>query len=90
MARRLAPLEGAEPETTNSKLDVDVDQVEAYVCGLVGSVGAIYLQQRFCVDPMPVRYFALLLIGLALISGVAMVRLASHLKNCSSALNFRL
>ena len=87
---KIAPLEGAEPETTNSKLDVDVDQVEAYVCGLVGSVGAIYLQQRFCVDPMPVGYFTLLLIGLALISGMAMVRLASHLKNCSSALNFRL
>src|SRR6516165_5563537 len=87
---KIAPLGGTEPETTNSKLDVDVDQVEAYVCGLVGSVGAIYLQQRFCVDPMPVRYFALLLIGLALIWGVAMVRLASHLKNCSSALNFRL
>jgi len=58
---KIAPLGGTEPETTNSKLDVDIDQVGAYVCRLVGSVGAIYLQQRFCVDPIPVRYFALLL-----------------------------
>jgi Double zinc ribbon len=77
---KIAPLGGIEPETTNSKLDVGVDQVGAYVCRLVGSVGAIYLQQRFCADPMPVRYFVLVLIGLALVSGVAMVRLAPALK----------
>src|SRR5262249_27580391 len=86
---KIAPLRGAEPETTNSKLSADGDQGGAYVCRLVGSVGANYLQQRFCADPMPVTYFALLLIGLALISGVAMVRLVSHLQKCSSALDFR-
>ena len=84
---KIAPLGGTEAERTNSKLDVGSG---AYVCRLVGSVGAIYLQQRFCADFMPVSYFVLLVIGLALVSGVAMVRLASHLQNCSSALNFRL
>jgi hypothetical protein len=87
---KIAPLGVTEPERINSKLDVGVDQVGVYVCRLVGSVGAIYLQQRFCADPSPVRYFVLLLIGLALVSGVAMMRLASHLQNCNSGLNFRL
>jgi hypothetical protein len=87
---KIAPLGVTEPERINSKLDVGVDQVGVYVCRLVGSVGAIYLQQRFCADPSPVRYFVPLLIGLALVSGVAMMRLASHLQNCKSALNFRL
>jgi hypothetical protein len=81
---KIALLGVTEPGRTNSK-------VGSYVCRLVGSVGAIYLQQRFCADPIPVRYFVLLLIGLALVSGGAMVRLvASHLQNCSRALNFRL
>jgi hypothetical protein len=71
----MALLGGTEPEMTNPKLDVGVDQVEAYVCRLVGSIGA-----RFCASFMPVRYFVLMLIGLTLVSGVAMVRLAPALK----------
>jgi Double zinc ribbon len=76
-------LGGTEPEPTNPKLDVGVGQVGAYVCRLVGSVGAIYLQQRFCADPVRVSYFVFVLIGLALVSGVAMVRLAPALKGNS-------
>jgi hypothetical protein len=68
------PLESAEP-ATNPKLDVGVDQVGGYVCRLVGFVSA-----KFCADYMSVRYFALLLIGLALVSGIAMVRLGPALK----------
>jgi hypothetical protein len=88
---KIAPLGVTEPGRTNSKLDVGVDQVGSYVCRLVGSLGAIYLQQKFCAGPIPVSYFVLLLIGLALVSGGAMVRLvATHLQNCSRAVNFRL
>jgi len=69
---KMAPLGGTEPEMTNPKLD---DQVGAYVCRLAGFIGA-----RFCADFMSVRYFVLMLIGLTLLSGVAMVRLAPTLK----------
>src|SRR5262249_39935500 len=68
------PLGSAEP-ATNPKLDVGVDQVGGYVCRLVGFVSA-----KFCADYISVRYFILLLIGLALVSGIAMVRLGPTLK----------
>jgi Double zinc ribbon len=69
------PLGSAEPATANSKLDVGVDGVGGYVCRIVGFVGA-----KFCADYMSVRYFVLLLIGIALASGIAMVRLGPALK----------
>ena len=71
----LPPIGGSEPETTNSKLDVGVDKAGGYVCRIFGTVGA-----RFCADYMSVRYFVLLSIGLVLVSGMAMVRLAPALK----------
>jgi hypothetical protein len=80
---KTAQLGGTEPEPTIPKLDVGVGQVGASVCRLVGSVGATYLQQRFCADPVRVSYFMFVLIGLALVSGVAMVRLAPALKSNS-------
>ena len=73
----MAPLGGTEPKMTNPKLD---DQVGAYVCRLAGFIGA-----RFCADFMSVRYFVLILIGLTLLSGVAMVRLAPTLRGYGSS-----
>jgi hypothetical protein len=70
----------AESELTNPKLYVGVGQVGAYVCRLVGSVGATHLQQRFCGDPVRVSYFVLALIGLVLGLGVAKVILPPALK----------
>jgi hypothetical protein len=79
---KTARLGGTEPEPTNPKLDVG-GQVGAYVCRLIGSVGATYLQRNLCADPVRISYFMLVLVGIALVSGAAKVSLATALKGNS-------
>jgi putative transposase len=75
--QKTASLRDAEPDPQPT-LDGNFGQVGAYVCQVAGSLGANLFQQRYCDDPVRISYFLFFLVGIALVSGVAKVTLATR------------